>query len=263
MADIYELIDRKYHTNMYSDAAFNFFKMMKQKMTCASSRNLGYNTASYMNISREPDNEIVISFAGSSSDWYSRDRFRKTAFYKKHTEFLNWLGWYVINIVKDMYANYDVSEFFWNRSNTKKFKVGVFFDANQMFYGKNSDNLRQCNMMLNELSISDIYLIYDLLRNRKNRIKHYSIEQKSRIIGEPLNPIAAELERARRDEIQSLRAELDLKITDCKKNYERIRAEMWDKEKNEIESLRQMYEQKISDVNDSMKATEFLTNLTD
>lgn len=240
------LMDRKYHTNIYTDLAYRFIITVANGITCNGKRGIGYYTGTYMNIEREPDGEIVLSFKKDNnySAYYSERRFYKSAFYKKHTEFLNWFGWYGMCKIKDKYPKAWIKEN-WKRNNTNKFTNGLFHDF---------DSISE------ELTISDIYLIYDSLRGRTKRLNGYSVKQKDKILGEPLDPITAELERARRDEIAALHEELHKKLSENRKKYNDLRSELYTEEEKNKKLIEEEYKKKVAELNDSVKLAACLTD---
>lgn len=233
-----QLMARKYHTNMYTDEAYAFFTALSNALQNVPRRGIAYYTGTYMCIEREPDGEIVLSFNKNQSSYYYVElRFYRSAFYKKAHEFLNWLGWYGINIMKDRYEK-DFIQKNWKRNNTRKFENGIWH------YNE--------SQALSNLSISDVYLIYDSLRGRTKRLTTYSAEQKAKILGEPLDPITAELERARRDELAELERLREQKISENTKKYEQLRKELYAEERAEQNNIRQEFQKKIDELNNSV-----------
>lgn len=217
MATCNDIQNTVYHTHLYSDKAFKilnmFINIMKWKSDFTAVPKKVYNTFKAFELFREPDNEITIKFMRenkNSTYYYRYNDFIKTYFYSRHSDFLVWFSWYFKNFIKtelenmcsknivlnEAEKNNDVK---WKRSNTTKFKI---IDNKPNFVELNTINIEKCSILT---SISEIYLIYDVMLGRVKQISKYTKEQKDEIIGLPADPFTTEIERARREEIETLK----------------------------------------------------------
>lgn len=209
------------HTGFYTDHALEFFKCMKCALhNCWGSRQMARN-ADLMDIERNPDNEVVIKLGIDAKDWsYS---WRMSTFSKMPIEkFNSWLAGVLKHLVLKDVEDKDKKEV-WSRDNS-----AVARTFNGGYYLNNPGEY--------QFTVKEIYFVYETLLNRKRREKHWNDEFVKAMVGEQLDPIATELEVARREEMAKLQSNL-------KERLDALDKEMYNKIKQMTDKIHTEYYQ--------------------
>ena len=208
------------HTGFYTDHALEFFNRMKRALqNCWGSRQMARN-ADWMNIERNPDNEVVIKLGIDAQNW--RYSWVMSTFSKMPVEkFNSWLAGVLKHLVLKDVEREDKK--IWFRDNTE---AAYAFNGG---YSDSEQHKHQC-------TVKEIYFVYETLLNRKRREKHWNDEFVKAMVGEQLDPIATELEVTRREEMAKLQSNL-------KERLDALDQEMYNKIKQMTDKIRAEYSQ--------------------
>ena len=208
------------HTGFYTDHALEFFNRMKRALqNCWGSRQMARN-ADWMNIERNPDNEVVIKLGIDAQNW--RYSWVMSTFSKMPVEkFNSWLAGVLKHLVLKDVEREDKK--IWFRDNT---------EAAYAFNGGYSYSEQHKH----QFTVKEIYFVYETLLNRKRREKHWNDEFVKAMVGEQLDPIATELEVTRREEMAKLQSNL-------KERLDALDQEMYNKIKQMTDKIRAEYSQ--------------------
>lgn len=128
-----------------------------------------------------------------------------------------------------------------------------------------------------KITISDIYCVYEILKDRKNLNKRFGNDRYKAVVGYPANPLIAEMNKARADAIAAAAAEYNEAVKANKKWKEDELSRLYNELSTKLEGeasqknmcARRIYEAKIAEANsvfeilDKAKARQAKTNDAD
>lgn len=246
------MTNRIIHTNLYSDSAFTLMRAVHDALAYGNFRRADARNADYCSIVRAPDNEITIEVESS----WRRNIFKR--FEHNDQEVLNYFAW----TTKELIRKY-----------CSKFSVNINFKTVWKRDAKRYDIVDD-SLMLNEASrgkfnISDIYMFYELLRNRRFVDRKYKAKALAEMRGEQRDPISTEQERIRREEEKTIRDKYAALIHDnthdawgstlnkqmqeeSRKASERITAKYKKLSEEKIAALVAERDQKLAELNETL-----------
>jgi hypothetical protein len=180
-----------FHTTLYSDKAYAlieaFIYNMNDGFKCGS-RASGklYNST----LKRTDDGEVVFEvtqYDGYRS--YNRTIWRKC----KHdpAKVRDELAW----LLKCMVRNY-AGPAHWNRNDVTD--ISACFTR---FTSYNESRKIEVRELMKDVTVQDIYCVYELMRARKNLEQKYSAEMIEKWRGAQFDPVRTELEKAKREQL--------------------------------------------------------------
>ena len=180
---------RELHTGFYSDRAELIIRsLLDGEQSYQHSLKKTFKVKSILNleVKRAIDNEVVFTcekFRGRGWDYmHSFDRINDA-------DALTHIAWCfkqcVLRCLRNELFDEGKAEESWNRSNALKFRIETLVDV----------------------TVSEVYFIYDHLCQRKNSAKRYSKELSESLIGLPLDPIMTEMKLGMLEEIERLKKE--------------------------------------------------------
>ena len=178
-----------------------------------------------------PDGEILINLGVNEIGWY------KTTYAKKKSDdaILDWIGWMMKNKTHEM-----IEDTMWH---TYMPRSTITFEAakkaaKKAEWKRDSDVVVQLYSISEELAqkltnagnkttamtvqVKDIYFIYDALKNRKGCDRRYDKSIVKRWRGQKKDPLATEMEIARRAEVERITAEYKSMIEDLDPDYRSV-----------------------------------------
>ena len=177
-------IKKTIHTELYSDKAYSIILGFYYGLDDWGSKQMARNSG-YCDVERAPDNEVVLTIKCSDPYTYS---WRKSAFSKHQTDqdTRNWMAWIIKQLVRKALREDGYNESLeWNRSNDH---VAHAFSSE-----------------VAGVTVSDCYLVYDFLKNRKKLDNKFTSEHIAEIIGNKRDAISTELEIVKREEEKKIR----------------------------------------------------------
>ena len=177
-------IKKTIHTELYSDKAYSIILGFYYGLDEWGSKQMARNSG-YCDVERAPDNEVVLTIKCSDPYTYS---WRKSAFSKHQTDqdTRNWMAWIIKQLVRKALREDGYNESVeWKRGNDR---VAHAFSSK-----------------VAGVTVSDCYLVYDFLKNRKKLDNKFTSEHMAEIIGNKRDAISTELEIAKREEEKKIR----------------------------------------------------------
>ena len=181
---------RELHTGFYSDRAELIMRRLlegEQSYQHSLKKTFKVKSILHLEVKRAIDNEVVFTCEKFRRGWdymHSFDRINDT-------DALNHIAWCfkqcVLRCLRNMLSDENKAEKNWNRSCTLNFRTD--------------------STTADDISVSEVYFIYDHLRQRKNAAKRYSKELSESLIGLPLDPIMTEMKLGMLEEIERLKTE--------------------------------------------------------
>lgn len=193
------MANRIIHTNLYSDSAFTLMCAVRSALAYCNLRRIDAHNADYCSIVRAPDNEITIEVEYS---WH-RNIFRR--FEHNDQEVLNYFAWTTKELIRKCCGKFSINVNFktiWKR-NAKRPDIV-------------DDGLKLNEASLGKFNVSDVYMFYELLRNRRFVDRKYKAKKLAEMRGEQRDPISTEQERIRREEEQTIKDKYAALINDNK-----------------------------------------------
>ena len=188
-----------------------------------------------------PDGEILINFGVNEYGWY------KTAYAKKRTDdaILDWIGWMMKvktheMIENEMWKTYlphgTVDAYLDKFSTDGRRKIDAAKKAAKKTEWKRDSDMNVPFLSISEqlaqsltntgnkttamtVQVKDIYFVYDALKNRKDCDRRYDEAIVKRWRGQKKDPLATEMEVARRAEVERIKAEYKSMIEDWNPDY--------------------------------------------
>ena len=204
-------MSRIIHTDTYTNKSKIILTKLKDYMRRDWGSKQQFRNATYAKINVEPNGEVT--WVVSDQPW----DYRRTIYYKKQNDndVRAWLAGMLKTMVFRTWRQTGVDTRQWNRQNNK-----LTLDC---FNNDESD-----------ITVADVYCMYELLLNRKNFKRHYTAKFVKNFVGESLDPIATELEVARREEAEKLW----IKFQD---ECNRLNNEQYDEIQRSDEAIRNKY----------------------
>ena len=179
---------REIHTGFYNDRAEQIMRCLlesAQQRLAGMKRTFKVKSMIYLDIKRAIDNEVVFT-CNKFNTWRRDDSCFCNI---SDADALNHIAWCFKTCALRCLKNQqpigdDVAEK-WNRSNTLKFSI----------------------KSLDDITVSEVYFIYDIMLQRKNAAKRYSKETSDSLIGLPLDPIMTEMKSGMLEEIERIKKE--------------------------------------------------------
>ena len=188
-----------------------------------------------------PDGEILIKFDVNEIGWY------KTAYAKKRTDdaILDWIGWMMKvkthELIEDgMWQAYlprgTVAAYLNKFRTDDRHKIDAAKKAAKKAEWKRDGDMDVPFLSISEqlaqnltnrgykatamtVQVKDIYFVYDALKNRKGCDRRYDEAIVKRWRGQKKDPLATEMEVARRAEVERIKAEYKSMIEDWNPDY--------------------------------------------
>lgn len=210
---------RTIHTSLYGAKAFRIlsraFNYLDNSGTRAERRNVHVGK-----LEIAPDNELVLNINTDTSGYHA------SVFYKwqQDQDIRNWMANMLKRVATARYQYVSFPDNEWKRTSTYVLKILAGVNA------KNEDEA---------VTVTEVYALYDLLKNRKGTDGRYPATLLEQFRGEQLDPIAAEMEKTRRDEEKRIKDKYDLLIQDF--NLSSWRSKINDELNKKINALRDQY----------------------
>ena len=181
---------REIHTGFYNDRAEQIMRCLlesAQQRLAGMKRTFKVKSMIYLDIKRAIDNEVVFT-CNRFNTW----RCDGSCFYNiSDADALNHIAWCfktcALRCLENQLPIGDDTAEMWNRSNALKFSI----------------------KSLDDITVSEVYFIYDHLCGRKNAAKRYSKEMADSLIGLPLDPIMTTMKLGMLDEIERIKNECE------------------------------------------------------
>ena len=181
---------REIHTSFYSDRAEQIMSCLlesAQKRIAGMKHTFKVKSMIYLDIKRAIDNEVVF-ICNRFNTW----RCDGSCFYNiSDADALNHIAWCfktcALRCLENQQPIGDDIAKLWNRSNTLKFSINS----------------------LDDITVSEVYFIYDHLCGRKNAAKRYTKEMADSLIGLPLDPIMTTMKLGMLEEIDRIKNECE------------------------------------------------------
>ena len=221
---------RTIHTNLYSDSAFDILKAVHNCMDSEHLRRIDGRNADWCTITRAPDNEVTIEVEYIS---WRQNIFRK--FQNNDQEILNYFAW-VTKELLHKYCNNNTDYDFktlWKRTCARP-------DLVSECYGINDNKT---------INISDVYMFYELLRNRCRVDRRYNTKKLAKMRGEKRDPISTEQERIRREEEKKIMDKYEILLKE--QNFEMWGNKMYTQYHRELEKAQNEIYNKFKKMTDA------------
>ena len=184
----------------------------------------------------------------SSSDTYVRNRH----------DMADMRSWLAHNL-----KQYVIKHFGWDKdytkANWKRNCTGKFITVSIPPFGADKVDpiMDHSKGRTESITISDIYCIYEILKDRKNLNKRFGNDRYKEVVGYPANPLIAEMNKARADAITAAVAEYDAAVKANKKwkedelsrLYKELSTKLEGEEAQKNACARRIYEAKIVEAN--------------
>lgn len=209
-----------------------------------------------------PDGEILINFGINEIGWY------KTTYAKKKNDdaILDWIGWMMKNKTHEMIEDTLWQEYLPRSTVAAEFNVFSTNNRDKIDVAKKAAKkaewTRDSDMVVPLFSISeelaqkltnrgtkttamivqvkDIYFIYDALKNRKGCDRRYDKSIVKRWRGQKKDPLATEMEIARRAEVERINAEYKDMIDDLNPDYRSVYTSTYTSQSKAYNELQQI-----------------------
>ena len=216
-------MSRIIHTDTYTNKSKIILTKLRDYMCRGWGSKQQFRNATYAKINVEPNGEVT--WVVSDQPW----DYRRTIYYKKQNDndVRAWLAGMLKTMVFRTWLRTGVDTHQWNRQNNK-LTLDCF----------NND---EC-----DITVADIYCMYELLMNRKGFKRRWPTKFLKTIIGDGLDPIATELEVARREEAEKLW----IKFQD---ECNRLSNEQYDEIQRSDEAIRNKYSKMKQDLEKAYK----------
>ena len=220
---------RTIHTNLYSDSAFDILKAVHNCINSEHLRRIDGCNADYCTITRAPDNEVTIEAEYIS---WKQNIFRK--FQNNDQEILNYFAWVTKELLRK-YCNINSYDFktLWKRTSIRP-------DLVSECYGINDNKT---------INISDVYMFYELLRNRRLVNRKYNSKKLAKMRGEMRDPISTEQERIRREEEKKIMDKYEILLKE--QNFEMWGNKMYTQYRRELEKAQNEIYNKFKKMTDA------------
>lgn len=222
---------RTIHTNLYSDSAFDILKAVHNCIDSEHLRRIDGRNADCCTITRAPDNEVTIE-----ADYvaWRRSIFRK--FQNNDQEILNYFAWVTKELLRK-YCNNNTNDYdfntIWKRTCTRP-------DLVSECYGIDDNKT---------INISDVYMFYELLRNRCRVDRRYNTKKLAKMRGEMRDPISTEQERIRREEEKKIMDKYEILLKE--QNFEMWGNKMYTQYRRELEKAQNEIYNKFKKMTDA------------
>lgn len=197
------------HTGFYSTEMKNLLDWFFSYLTNCTNT---YENGKVAAVERAPDGEVLISLA------HHDGRYWTTVYAKKHTDalILDWIAWMLKNI-----ACQHIQECWRDYTTTNDKKLGIKL-AKKALWTRDNDGvvIPVLTTDTDYVSVSDIYFIYESFKGRKNIERKYSNKLIKKWRGEKRDPLATEMEMARREEVERINKEYDMKVFEATPEYD-------------------------------------------
>ena len=219
-------MSRIIHTDTYTNKSKIILNGLKNYMYYEWGSRQQRRNSDLAKIEVEPNGEIVWKISDSS--WvYNRSIYRKKT---NDNDVRVWLAGMLKAMVMREWHRTAIDTKQWDRKN-----VGLILEI-----FKPSDE-KSCN-----ISVADVYCLYEFLMNRKGFKRHWPTKFLKTIIGDGLDPIATELEVARREEAEKLWNKFQ---DECN----RLSNEQYDEIQRSDEAIRNKYSKMKQDLEKAYK----------
>ena len=220
---------RTIHTNLYSDSAFDILKAVHNCIDREHLRHIDGRNADCCTITRAPDNEVTIEAEYVS---WKQNIFRK--FQNNDQEILNYFAWVTKELLRK-YCNINSYDFktLWKRTSIRP-------DLVSECYGINDNKT---------INISDVYMFYELLRNRRLVNRKYNSKKLAKMRGEMRDPISTEQERIRREEEKKIMDKYEILLKE--QNFEMWGNKMYTQYRRELEKAQNEIYNKFKKMTDA------------
>lgn len=182
-------MSRIIHTDTYTNKSKIILNALKTYMFQEWGSRQQRRNAGLVKVEVEPNGEIVWNISNQSWDYF-RSIYEKK---RNDNDVRMWLAGMLKTMTLREMRRTGINAKQWNRKNTN-----FIFDAFDTIDTKTGARTK------NNITVADVYCIYEFLMNRKSFKRHWSTDFIKSIIGAGLDPIATELEVARREEVQRL-----------------------------------------------------------
>jgi len=217
------------HTGIYSEKGKHIITQMRKMMHSGyyhvSKADKRAASSEYAEIACEPDGEIVFRTICGSYPWNQPSYFKCDSLEKQY----DWLAWRLkLCIFKELETSvdHDYAHKGWKRDNTT---ASIWLST--------ADTT---------ITISDVYCLYDILKNRKNIERKYKIEQIDELKGVQRDPFLTQLEVNRREEAKRINDEYAAKIRS-------LENESYTKSNEAADAVRKEYRKRIEESKAELK----------
>lgn len=220
--------DKIVHTGIYSKLGEDLLKCFAENLGQYWATPQIDKARSYFSVIVEPDGEVCIKLFDANSYDFRRTIFGK---HKNDNDTRQWFAAYIKGLIMRLIKRGYIHNGKWNRSDS----VAITCMA------KDTSSFVP--------TISQFYMLYEKLKNRKNFEKHFHKKTIKEFIGKQLDPISAEIERARRVE-ESKIAEKYERMIKAERNevYVRIRQARERLEKESEENIKRLQAEKLKEI---------------
>lgn len=242
-------IVRTIHTDTYTEKSKTILEALRKYMLTSWGSSQMERNAALSALEIEPNGEIVWTVkesANKPNSWRSVYYNRSTFYDRRDDQKVR--EWIACSMKHIIYAEFRAKHL----PETKNWKR------------TNKLALNCLTIDGDAVTVAEAYCLFDKLLNRKTFAKRWKKPMLDKIIGTERDPVATELEVARREESKRLdeQFETDKKALSAKKNEElsKLQAEVYTKYAQLETELKAAYLQSKKDLEDSLK---FTTNLPD
>lgn len=226
------------HTGLFTKKAELFFKCLWDSI---SENRVRYcREVGNSSIVRAADNEVLIDCKVSPSGYYKKSFWDKSAGNDRKAK-----EWIAIKLKEAVRRGHRYNEEFWSRDN--------FAKAIEHINTKTDERI--------SFRVADAYFIYDTLLNRKGIDRKYGNALIEEMTGTRRDPLATELEIAKREKIKKLnedyREAKDEIYRRCQRDIEEFRKNRYAQEEVENKALKDKLD---ADIRELENATSFLDN---
>ena len=212
-----------FHTDCFSPKVADILTRLRDRSISVPKSKQHRNSFAVGSVQYQPNGEVVwavtnehVSLKLNGSAYSEHCSYAKSTYHRKGTDQKKIKEWLAImlkeNVMDALFHDADLKYPGYADYEKRKKWVDEAWDRDNYTvitkYSQKYTNIHKVETenLDGDITVADVYCLYDKLLNRKRLLKSYTKKQVAKIIGVERDPFATELENIRREEVSKLKA---------------------------------------------------------